>query len=63
MALTDTAIKKLKSKEKRFRRADSDGLYLDVKPSGKKTFLYRIRLNGKDSFMSLGDYPLISLQQ
>jgi integrase len=63
MALTDTAIKKLKSKEKRFRRADSDGLYLDVKPSGKKTFLYRIRLNGKDSYMSLGDYPLISLKQ
>ena len=63
MALTDTAIKKLTPKDKRFRRADSDGLYLDVKPSGKKTFLYRIRLNGKDSFMSLGDYPLISLKQ
>jgi integrase len=63
MALTDTAIKKLKPKEKRFRRADSDGLYLDVKPSGKKTFLYRIRLDGNDSFMSLGSYPLISLKE
>ncbi len=63
MPLTDTAIKKLKSTAKRFRKADSEGLYLDVKPSGKKTFLYRIRLNGKDSFMSLGDYPLISLKQ
>jgi len=64
MALTDTAIqKKHKTKSKRYRVADKDGLYLDVKPSGKKTFLYRIRLNGKDSFMSLGDYPLISLQQ
>lgn len=63
MALTDTAIKKLKPTAKRFRKADSEGLYLDVKPSGKKTFLYRIRLNGKDSFMSLGDYPAISLKQ
>lgn len=63
MALTDTAIKKLKTTGKRFRKADSDGLYLDVKPSGKKTFMYRIRLNGKDTFMSLGDYPLISLKQ
>jgi integrase len=63
MALTDTAIKKLTTTGKRFRKADSDGLYLDVRPSGKKTFMYRIRLNGKDTFMSLGDYPLISLKQ
>ena len=63
MALTDTGIRKLKSTGKRFRRADSDGLYLDVKPSGKKTFMYRIRLDGKDTFMVLGGYPLTSLKE
>lgn len=63
MALTDIKVKKAKAKEKRYRIADGDGLYLDVRTSGKKGWLFRYQLNGKRSAISLGEYPAVSLQK
>uniref|UniRef100_UPI00112F51EC Arm DNA-binding domain-containing protein n=1 Tax=Salmonella enterica TaxID=28901 RepID=UPI00112F51EC len=36
MALTDTAIRKIKPTEKSFKITDSSGLYLLIKPNGSK---------------------------
>ena len=42
--------------------ADGGGLSLDLRPSGKKSWLYRYRLNGKYGRVSLGRYPDLSLK-
>jgi integrase len=63
MALTDTKIKSAKAKEKRYIIADSDGLYIEIMQSGKKYFRYRPRSNGKDERVTIGEYPIFSLQE
>ena len=47
--LTDTQVKKAKPKEKIYKILDGDGLYLEVKPNGAKTFRikYRCYTNSK----------------
>lgn len=45
--LTDIAIKSLKSKDKPYKVADRDGLYVSVAPTGTKTFRYDYRVNGQ----------------
>lgn len=42
--LTDVAIKKLKSKEKPYKVADRDGMYVYIATSGSMTFRYDYRL-------------------
>jgi hypothetical protein len=32
-------------------------------PSGRKTFVYRYYITGKEKFISLGDYPALSLAE
>lgn len=61
MALRDLEIKKAKPKEKSYNLKDEDGLYLEVKPSGKKYWRFRYWLNTKENRMSLGEYPVIPL--
>lgn len=59
--LTDTAIKRAKQKEKEYKLADGDGLYLHITHIGTKWFKYRYTINGKTSTKSLGKYPFMSL--
>lgn len=40
-----------------------NGLYLDVKPNGKKAWCYRFKLNGKSSMFALGEYPKFKLAE
>ncbi|MDR1516040.1 MAG: Arm DNA-binding domain-containing protein [Synergistaceae bacterium] len=61
--LTDTKIRNAKTAEKRYRIADSDGLYIEISPSGKKYWRFRSNENGKRSWRGLGEYPFVSLQQ
>ncbi|MBQ4133646.1 MAG: DUF4102 domain-containing protein, partial [Desulfovibrionaceae bacterium] len=61
MPLTDLKIKAFKPKDKLYRIADRDGLYLEVKPSGRKSWRLRYRRNGKNTLLGLGDYPTLSL--
>jgi hypothetical protein len=63
VSLTELAIKKLVSKEKRRLVHDERGLYLEIHPNGNKFWKYRWKENGKEHKMSLGEYPLISLRQ
>ena len=43
--------------------ADGNGLYLEVKASGTRSWLYRFTLNAKRRTMGLGAYPDVTLDQ
>ncbi len=62
MRLTDTAIKALKPKDRRYDITDKDGLYLEVYPTGGKAWRYRYRVHGKRERVTLGKYPAVSLK-
>lgn len=61
--LNDTKIKRAKIKEKKYKLADGDGLYLYVLPSGRKVWKLRYRQDAKDKEYTIGDYPAISLAE
>ncbi|WP_050131587.1 site-specific integrase [Yersinia frederiksenii] len=52
-----------KPKEKLYRLNDFNGLYLEVKPNGKKAWRYRFKLDGKYSMFALGEYPTVKLAE
>lgn len=54
--LTDLALKRLKPKEKIYKVADRDGMYVAVAPSGQITFRYDYRLNGRRETLTIGRY-------
>jgi integrase len=62
MALTDTALKALKPRERVFTVADERGLYVEVFPTGGVVWRYRYRLNGKLEKLTLGKYPALTLK-
>lgn len=59
--LTDKKIKASKPAEKIYKVYDSDGLYIEVPPSGKKRWRFKYRFGGKEKRISLGVYPDVSL--
>lgn len=61
--LTDTEVKKTKPKAKEYSLADGNGLYLRVKPSGSKhwIFNYSRPFTKARANISLGQYPTVSL--
>jgi integrase len=62
MALTDTALKALRPKDKTYTLADERGLYVEVFPTGGVVWRFRYRLNGKQEKLSLGKYPALTLK-
>ena len=54
--LTDAAIKALKPKDKLYKVADRDGMYVAVQPSGAIVFRYDYRMNGRRETLTLGRY-------
>jgi hypothetical protein len=54
--LADTALKRLKPREKDYKLSDRDGMYVVVKPSGAAIFRYDYRLNGRRETLTLGRY-------
>jgi len=72
MALTEMQIKNLKAKDKPYRAHDTEGLYLQISPSGGKLWRLKYRLGEKkwgkmdgkaENVVSLGKYPAVSLAQ
>ena len=63
MALTDAFIKTLKPHKVRYLKTDGDGLVIEVLPSGRLSWLYRYRLNGKPEKVFVGRYPDMSLKK
>lgn len=66
--LTDTAIRRLKPSDKNTpnrpdKYSDGAGLQLWVRHTGAKKWVIAYRYNGKQTNLTLGDYPTISLQK
>ena len=59
--LSDNKIRLLKPKDKQYKVADGDGLYVFVSPKGVKTFKERYRLDGMGGTISIGRYPALGL--
>ncbi len=62
MPLTDARIKALKPRPVRYLTADGRGLYIEVLPSGVRSWIYRYRLNGRPEKVALGRYPEMTLK-
>jgi hypothetical protein len=54
--LTDVKLRNLKPREKQYKVADRDGLYVAVLPSGTVSFRYNYRINGRQETLVLGKY-------
>jgi integrase len=59
--LTDIKAKAAKPQSRPFKRADRDGLYLFVAPSGAKSWRFDYRLNGARKTLTIGRYPEVGL--
>ncbi|EAX1865185.1 DUF4102 domain-containing protein [Salmonella enterica] len=58
MALTDTAIRKIKPTEKSFKITDSSGLYLLIKPNDSKLWYMKYRIDEKEKKLAFGPYAV-----
>ena len=63
MALTATAIRNAKPQAKIYKLADSGGLYLQVRPTGGRTWKYDYRFLGRRATYTIGSYPEYSLSE
>jgi integrase len=59
--LSVTKLDRLKPKTAPYRVADGEGLSIEVNPGGAMTWVFRYRLNGRQTPVRLGRYPVISL--
>ena len=63
MALTETAIKAAKPKDKPYMLRDDRGLWLLIVPGGGKYWRLRYWVEGKEKKVSLGTYPSVTLRE
>lgn len=64
MALTDSAIRALKPRDRAYKVADEKGLYLQVTPSGGRLWRLKFRASGGiEKKLSFGAYPEIGLKE
>ncbi|WP_444919986.1 tyrosine-type recombinase/integrase [Microbulbifer sp. CnH-101-G] len=63
MPLSDTKVRALKPREKKYIESDEKGLAIEVTPTGAKRWVFRFRLHGKRPEMAIGLYPDVSLKR
>jgi len=56
MALSNLAALTAKPADKPYKLTDTNGLYLEVRPSGVKLWRYRYRIGGKENKFTLGQF-------
>ena len=61
MAFTNLELQSLKPREKPYKKADGQGLYIEVMPNGSKLWRVKYRLHGVEKRQSLGKYPDVPL--
>src|SRR5262245_3113718 len=61
MKLNPTDLANLKPAPKPFKLSDGGGLYVFVSPSGGKLWRYDYNINRRRKTLSLGQYPVVSL--
>lgn len=58
--MADTVLATLEPEAKEYRENDGGGLYLRVKPTGEKSWQFRLkRPDGKWTWLGLGSYPTV----
>lgn len=63
MSLKALQIRALLPAEKLYRKTDERGLYLEIRPSGSKTWFFKYRFAGLEKRMSLGPWPEMGLAE
>jgi integrase len=63
MALSDTAIRNAKPREKPYKLSDGGGLFLQIYPGGGKLWRQKYRVDGREKKLSIGAYPEIGLAE
>ncbi|WP_444937703.1 tyrosine-type recombinase/integrase [Microbulbifer sp. JMSA002] len=63
MPLSDTKVRALKPRDKKYIESDEKGLAIEVTPTGAKRWVFRFRLHGKRPEMAIGLYPDVSLKR
>ena len=63
MANTSLSTAKIKTLKQSGLHSDGDGLYLNVKFTGKKSWIFRYMLNGRRRDMGLGSADILSLAE
>jgi len=61
MPLTDARIRALEPKERPYKVADFEGLFVLVKPTGSRLWQMKYRVAGKEKLLSFGAYPAVGL--
>ena len=61
MKMTDMLLRNLKPQAQRYLVWGDHGLGVRVSPKGRKSFVYMYRHEGKARFLTLGDYPRMTL--
>lgn len=61
MKLTDMLLRNMKPQAQRYLVWADHGLGVRVSPKGRKSFVYMYRHEGKARFLTLGDYPRMTL--
>lgn len=62
MPLIDTTVRHAQPREKSYKMADAQGLYIQVMPSGSKHWKMKYRFDGREKKLSFGEYPRVSLR-
>jgi hypothetical protein len=62
MPLTHSLVVKATPRDKTYRLFDSDGLYLEVAPSGGKWWRIKYQFERREKRLSLGVFPMVGLQ-
>ena len=60
--LTDKALQAVGPKAKRYTLRDGRGLFLDITPTGVRTWVFRYQFEGKQEKFVIGRYPEFSLK-
>lgn len=61
-SLTDKSIQAAKPKDKPYPLTDGGGLFVEVLPSGTKTWRYSYGFSGKRTKVTIGTYPVFSIK-
>lgn len=59
--LTTKQVEALRPKEKKYKAFDMEGLYIEVLPSGTKSWRHNYKDSGKNLTKTYGNYPAMSL--
>jgi len=63
MSLNVQEIKGFRAADKSYKKYDSRGLLLLVKPNGSKLWYFKYRFAGKEKKLPIGAFPEVSLSQ